>query len=118
MPGWMACGRRGVTSGDGEGDALGQLDDAEGEDGPIAGKMPREFLGFSVVRPLSLLTRGRSAWPTTRDGRDLPCGLEVVGWAPRCLPLSVSYGARAVILLTYLQYCVVDHKTYRLGGTP
>ena len=34
----MACGRRGVTCGDGEGDALGQLDDAEGEDGHIEGE--------------------------------------------------------------------------------
>ena len=64
--GWMACGRRGEACGEREGDALGQPDGAEGEDGPIAGKMPGEWrelsMGFSVVRPVSLLAQGRAAW--------------------------------------------------------
>ena len=42
----MACGRQGVTRGDGEGDAFGQLDDAGGGDGLIAEKMPGEWESF------------------------------------------------------------------------
>ena len=77
----MACGRRGATSGEGEGDAFGQLDDAEGVDGLIAGKMPGEwesFLGLQCgpARERSL-TQGRAAWPNDTRGKDIPCGLEV-----------------------------------------
>ena len=69
--GWMACGRRGEACGEREGDALGQPDGAEGEDGPIAGKMPGEWrepsLGFSVVRPVSLAHTGSRSLAQRRE---------------------------------------------------
>ena len=65
---WDGLRAPGVTSGDGEGGAVGQLDITEGVDGPTAGEMPGEWrelsMGFSVVRPVSLLAQGRAAsWP-------------------------------------------------------
>ena len=114
----MACGRRGVTSGDGEGDAFGQLDDAEGVDGLIAGKMPGEwesFLGLQCgparelahAGPLSLAHDARWKGLTvrlrgSRVGATVPASVRIV----RC---SRGY---LTCLLTALRYSCTRRLTH------
>ena len=106
--GWMACGRRGEACGEREGDALGQPDGAEGEDGPIAGKMPGEWrepsLGFSVVRPVSLAHTGSRSLAQRHERGGLTVrlrGSRVGATAPASVRIVLCSRGYLTYLLTY-----------------